>query len=242
MTNLKMELMLPYDTGRSEKSQKTFLLQHNSPHNLLITMAPTSEQLDAFAPLQWAVPHLTSPNWDIRTRVRTNDPSSDLFCRTAMRAHDGVSHWLELHPKPAPGEPVKTTLSLVKFGHGLGGYAGICHGGAILTLMDEALALPYVAQAGQVFGANMAEQHKATWDSLRQGKPLAEVLKGMYVTAKLDIKFLSPVLAPGIVGIETEVLDMSSSKMKVRAVMKDAKGTPLVQAEGVWVKIRGAKL
>jgi acyl-coenzyme A thioesterase PaaI-like protein len=157
-----------------------------------------------------------------------------------MRAHDGVSHWLELHPKPAPGETVKKTISLIKFGHGLGGYAGICHGGAILTLMDEALAYPLVVREWQTVDAQLAAQHKATWESLRQGKPLLEVLKGMYVTAKLDIKFLSPVLAPGIIGIETEVLEMTNSKMKVRGIMKDAKGTPLMHAEGLWVKIRGA--
>jgi acyl-coenzyme A thioesterase PaaI-like protein len=145
-----------------------------------------------------------------------------------------------MHLKPSSSESVTKTISLIKFGLGLGGYAGICHGGAILTLMDEALAYPMVAQEWGSVDANLVKEHSATWDALRQGRPWREVLEGIYVTAKMDVKFLQPVQAPGIVGIEVDVLDKTSSKMRVRGVMKDAKGTPLMQAEGLWVKIRGA--
>ena len=108
-------------------------------------MIPTSEHLEAFAPLGWATPYLTSPDWVIRERDRGDEPIADKFNRETMRANDGVQHWLELHPARKPGESVTKTISLVKYGIGLSGFPGACHGGALLTLMDEALAYVMVA-------------------------------------------------------------------------------------------------
>jgi acyl-coenzyme A thioesterase PaaI-like protein len=203
-------------------------------------MAPTWEQLEAFAPLEWAAPFLTSPQWSVRDRSRGTDPSTDKFCLNAMRANDGVSHWLELFLRPAPGESVQKTVSLIRFGSGLGGIPGICHGGATLALMDEGLAYAMIANEISDDDNHLADLHSNMWRAIEEGKPLAEALKGMYVTAKLDIKFLRPVPSPGLVGIETEVLEIKGPKMKMRGIMKDAKGIPVMQADGLWVKIGGA--
>jgi acyl-coenzyme A thioesterase PaaI-like protein len=204
------------------------------------TMAPTREQLEAFAPLQWATQYLESPDWVVRERTRGDIPKIDQFNRLTMRANDGVQHWLELHLRPAPGEHVQKTVSLIKFGPGLGGFPGICHGGATLTLMDEGLAYITVADSrGE--NEDIPSMHRGRWSALHeQEKPLAEVLQGMYVTAKLDVKFLRPVPCPGLIGIETEATEITGPKMKMSAVMKDSKGTPLMQADGVWVRIGGA--
>jgi acyl-coenzyme A thioesterase PaaI-like protein len=204
-------------------------------------MAPTPEQLEAFAPLEWATPYLTSSDWVVRERTRGDDPSTDLFSRLTMRANEGVQHWLELYLRPAAGENVQRSVSLIKFGAGLGGFPGICHGGAILTLMDEGLAHLMVANERGETDLDLSSLHKGMWKEINErGKPLAEVLKGSYVTAKLDIKFLQPVPCPGLVGIETEALEIKRHKITMRAVMKDSKGTPLMQADGIWVKIGGA--
>jgi acyl-coenzyme A thioesterase PaaI-like protein len=203
-------------------------------------MLATPEQLEAFAPMEWAMPYLTSPDWDVRERTRGDDPSTDIFGRIAMRANNGISHWLELYPKPAPGEDLKRTVSLVKFGNGLNGHPGICHGGATLTIMDEGLAYPMVVNEIARHGEDLNQMHKDMWIAIEQKRPLAEVLKGWYATARMDVKFLRPVPVPGLVGIETELLESTGNKMKMRAVMKDSKGTPLMQADGVYVKIGGA--
>jgi acyl-coenzyme A thioesterase PaaI-like protein len=204
-------------------------------------MAPTPEQLEAFAPLEWAIPYLTSPDWIIRERSRGSDPSTDQYNRVTLAGNDGVHHWIELHPRPAPGESVQRSLSLIKFGHGFGGFPGICHGGAILTLMDEALAYIWIANIRGETDLDLSSLHKRMWTEIReQRQSLAEVLKGSYVTAKLDVKFLQPVPCPGVVGIEAEAIEIKEHKMRLRAVMKDSKGTSLLQADAVWVKIGGA--
>lgn len=209
-------------------------------------MIPTPEHLETFAPLQWAIPYLTSPNWVTHNRNRGAGPGedTDAFCRYTMRAHNGVQEWLELYEKPTLGNSVKKSVSLCKFGPGLNGFPGIAHGGAILTLMDEALAYVMVANETLTNGVEFTKLGAETWrEMLADGRPPQEVLKGRFVTAKLDVKFLRPVLCPGVVGIEVEILENKGHKMTMRGIMKDGHGSPLMQVDGLWVKMGGtAKL
>jgi acyl-coenzyme A thioesterase PaaI-like protein len=205
-------------------------------------MTATPEQLEAFAPLEWAMPYLTSPDWNVLEYSRGTEAISAVFTRVSMYANDGVQRWLETYQKPTtPDAPVTRTMSLVKFGPGLIGFPGICHGGAVATIMDEALAFFMIANQLEKGEVDPSDVTQGRWKELHeQDKPLSEVLKGWYVTAKLDLKFLQPVLCPGLVGIETELVEEKGRGKKIRAVMKDAKGTPLMQADGLWVKVGGA--
>lgn len=207
------------------------------------TMAATSEHLAAFAPITWVTPYLTSPDWVVRDRNRGASPGEDpdCFCHNTMRAYDGIQQWTELYEKPPPQGKVTRTISLCKFGPGLNGFPGIVHGGALLTLMDEALAYIMVANETIEHGLEFVALDEKAWKQLHaKGRPPQEVLKGRFVTAKLDIKFLSPVLCPGVVGIEVNILENKAHKMTMRGMMRDGIGTPLLQADGLWVKIGGA--
>ena len=107
--------------------------------------------------------------------------------------------------------------------------------------MDEALAYIMVANETGATKSDFTKAGNGQWREMhKQGRPLSEVLKGWYVTAKMDLKFLQPVVCPGVVGIETELLEMKGRRMKMRAVMKDGEGVPLMQADGIWVKLGGA--
>lgn len=207
-------------------------------------MTTTPELLDAFAPLTWATPYLKSPNWIVCDRDRGSEPGEDTdrFCRETMRANHGVRHWLELYEKPAPGAKVTKSISLIKFGTGLNGFPGICHGGALFTLMDEAMVHVMVTNTVLEHGPGFVKSGEESWRlQLNEGRSAQEVLRGRFATAGTNIKFLAPVICPGVVGIETDVLEVKENTMKMRAVMKDRQGRPVVQAEALWVRV-GAKL
>ncbi|KAJ4368977.1 hypothetical protein N0V83_006059 [Neocucurbitaria cava] len=206
-------------------------------------MTVTSEDLEAFAPLQWVAPYLKSPNWVIRHRDRgsARDEDADRFCRDTMRAHNGIQRWLEMYEQPAPGNKLTLSISLCQFGPGFYGYPGIAHGGALLTLMDEALAGIMVANETIEHGVEFGRKVGIDWKKLLdEGKSPLEALESRLVTAKLDVKFLKPVLCPGLVGIQVEILEDKGHKMKIRGIMKNEKGTPLLQVDGLWVKLSGA--
>jgi acyl-coenzyme A thioesterase PaaI-like protein len=201
--------------------------------------------LEAFASLKWATPHLTSPAWDIRERDRGNfsiKDGTDRYCRLALQCEQGISHWLELTQLPPPGSKViSKTVTLVKYGESLNGFPGILHGGAIMSLMDEALGFAMVASERSIYGG-FGTRPQDWKKMLAEGKPWAEVLKGNMVTAKMEVKFLKAVLCPGVVGIEVDILECKGHMMKVRGVMKDGEGVELVRADGLWVRIGGPRL
>lgn len=212
-------------------------------------MTINPEHLEAFTPLKWATPLLTSPDWTVRKRLRASstDPTSDRFPRDTLSANDGMRLWIELYERPATGSSAVTrTVSLCQFGAGLTGFPTICHGGAVMTMMDEALAFAMCASeaaaAGKEFDDWSRAASEAQKEALGRGLPLEKILAGSFVTALLEVRFLMPVVCPGVVGIEVTVLESRRSKMKLRAVMKDGNGTPLVQTDSIWVRIGGAKL
>ncbi|KAH7116800.1 hypothetical protein B0J11DRAFT_101175 [Dendryphion nanum] len=205
-------------------------------------MTAATLDLDQFASLKWVAPYISSPNWIIKKRVRAaaGDEEADIFNRETMCLNNGVQHWIEMYEKPSPGTTdIKKSISLCKFGTGLGGFIGMCHGGAAMTLMDEALGFAMIASETERTGDWATTS--PSWKKLfAEGRPINEVLNGFMVTARLDIKFLKPVLCPGVVGIEVDVLENRGHKMKLRGVMKDANGVPLIQADGIWVRLGGA--
>lgn len=77
---------------------------------------------------------------------------------------------------------------------------------------------------------------------LREGTPFAEALAGWFMTASMDVRFLKPAICPGVVGIETEQVEYNGRKIKLRATMKDGKGTALITATAVFVRLGNTKL
>lgn len=214
----------------------------------------TSKFREAFAPLTWAVPYFDRPDWDLLPRRRTlvantSGAVSDNYGAETLSGESRIHAWAELYPKIALTHTpvVDRTISLFKFGPGLSGFPNICHGGAIMTMIDEALGAMMLAKMREVEGTDQATFIER-WDSMlgseggiEAGK-LSMYMKDFFVTAKLDLKFLAPVLCPGVVGVECKLVEKTKDRMKIDAVMKDGKGRPLVRAESLWVQMGKAKL
>jgi hypothetical protein len=93
----------------------------------------------------------------------------------------------------------------------------------------------------QIDFAKVDEETLQRMKMVQAGAPLFEALAGLYMTASLEVKFLKPVVCPGVVGIETELLENKGRMMKMKATMKDGGGTPLLITSAVFVRL-GAKL
>ncbi|KAF1962989.1 hypothetical protein CC80DRAFT_102274 [Byssothecium circinans] len=209
-------------------------------------MPASAEQIEAFATIKWATALLRSSEWNIRSRFRDFhlDADPDLFCRETMSANNGLQQWVELYENPAPGSTLTArTVSLCKFGEGLMGFPTTCHGGAVMTMMDEALGWAMIVQetmGSRTDPADWAKRYNENSKSmLKERAPLEKALKGYLVTAHLEMKFLRPVHCPGVVGIEVKIVEDKGYKMKLRAIIKNGDGTPLVQADALWVRLGG---
>ncbi len=207
-------------------------------------MTASHEQLESFASISWARPYLTSPDWVARPHKRgcTKVEDTNVFCKDTIRAFNGIQHWLELYETPTSGNKLKRVVTLCKFGTGLNGFPGIVHGGAVLTILDEALAAIMVGN--KILEGDPQWTQPQNWaEVLKEATSPEEVLRGNWLTVKMDVRFLKPVLCPGTVGVEVHVVEYRERKMILKAVMKDGKGTPLAQVDGVYVLMGGkAKL
>ncbi|KAJ4297764.1 hypothetical protein N0V90_005659 [Kalmusia sp. IMI 367209] len=210
-------------------------------------MSAYPEYHEAFAPLTWATPFLDHPDWRVYPRrrslkTRAPDESYDRYCSVTLRSDDGIQQWAELQQKPAPGSiVVPKTISLFKYGPAFTGYQTICHGGAVMSMMDEAFGNMMIAAQREAAGLDekaWAELTDNTWDRpLGEGQTLKNAMKGAYVTAQINFSFLKPVLSPGVVGVECTMIEHKGHKMRLAAVMKDGQGTPLVKAESLWIQL-----
>jgi len=191
---------------------------------------------EPFKSLTWAHHLFSDPQWDasIRGSRMGSTGTQDCFNRKTIRAHDGVRDWYEFSKKPStPSGPLTDAASLVSYGPGLMGFPGMMHGGAVSTLVDEALA----------WGMLCVEKHNGRVMNHRdstedEGEEELVDLEGWMATAWLNIKYLRPVPCPGVIGIETKVKDLGK-KMELSCVVRNEKGEALVKAEGLWVRLKG---
>lgn len=215
-------------------------------------MTTSDEFRAAFAPIEWAAPFLDHPDWLVYARRRTLKPRApdtayDNYCAVTLQSEDCIQQWAELSQKPSPGSrSVIRTVTLFKYGIGLTGYQTICHGGAVMSMIDEALGNMMIAAQREAAGLNpdaWVALTDNTWDTpIEDHASLRSRMKSAFVTAQLSFSFLKPVLSPGIVGVDVQLVEHKGNKMRINAVMKDGKGTALVKAESLWIRLGKEKL
>ncbi|EIN05400.1 Thioesterase/thiol ester dehydrase-isomerase [Punctularia strigosozonata HHB-11173 SS5] len=99
-------------------------------------------------------------------------------------------------------------------GRGLCGHDGIVHGGLLATLLDESL--------GRIAIVNVPEK--------------------VAVTARLTVDYKAPTKADQFIVIKASVVEKKGRKVVTRGVIEDLEGTTLVEASGIFIQPRYAKL
>ncbi|OAG05126.1 uncharacterized protein CC84DRAFT_1093505 [Paraphaeosphaeria sporulosa] len=212
----------------------------------------SDEFREAFRSVQWATPFLDDPNWHVYPHRRPLQPGAtdvahNNFGSMALRRDDCIQHWLELSQKPAPGSHAVTrSISLFKYGKGLTGYQTICHGGAVMSMMDESLINIVFATQAKAAGLSphaWVQQADETWGTpMKDGETLLSRMKGAFVVTRLNFNFMKPVPSPGVVGVECTLVEHTGNKMSITGVMKDDHGTPLVKVDSLWTRLGREKL
>lgn len=117
-----------------------------------------------------------------------------------------------------PERHVERISTLFEIGNGLSGNPNILHGGATMSLVDEAM--------GALIELNVA-----------LGKD-AEAFRSVSVTATLEIKFLQPVPTGQAVIATTWMESTERRKTRLRCEVMDEKGENLAKVTSTWVTIK----
>ncbi|KAI9507693.1 mitochondrial protein [Russula earlei] len=121
---------------------------------------------------------------------------------------------LALHPLVRARMDDSEALIIVHVGRGLCGHDGIVHGGLLATLLDESLARTAMQ--------NLPDK--------------------VAVTANLDINYRAPTRADQFIVFRVRLLEAKGRKARVSATIEDLDGKILIEASGVFVQPRYAKL
>lgn len=166
--------------------------------------------------IPWCAEHLDRPNQVIRSFSARRDKRSTQYLFTkVLNTPDALPHMLTLYDEPADGEVVNEVRALITLGRDVGGFEGICHGGMVMSLLDEV--------AGELGALN---QKSGVIDYK------------MVVTAYMNTKFHRPLLIPATVFSRTWVTKAEGRKFYVAVVIEDEKGNALASADALFMGVK----
>ena len=189
----------------------------------LIDPAVTFDDVQHFKSIPWCARHLAEPNLIVRRSWnRTLGPGlKDSLYSVTLNNPYAIASLLIFYPDPdaAPEGPqpsipeVKTFITL---GPLITGFAGVCHGGIVMTIIDEALSA--LVQVNRDRGAIKGHQ-------------------GL-MTAYLNTTFIRPVQVPGTFLVTARLEKVEGRKAFGSVVVEDENGVALTKGEGLFVMLR----
>lgn len=190
-------------------------------------MASTEPNLAHFLTIPWCAKTLSSPDWTNRTipsRTPKADGEDELFSRT-LHSPSTISHMLLAHPKVQAGEHIPFTYGYVTLAGGVNGFANVCHGGIVATLIDE-----FQGMSHTVF--RMRELELA----VERGEAHAKLIYSM--TGELSVRYNRPVKTPQTVLIVTKVREVIERKLWLDSEIFDGDGVSLATGKGLFIQVK----
>ena len=172
-----------------------------------------------FSAMPWCAAHLAKvPNLVFemsQTRIPKPRFEEALMAETLNRP-DAIAAFANFYSRPARPQDLLTEVgAFLTLGPMLNGWRGICHGGIVMTIMDECL--------GQLAAINRQ----------RGLGPDAEQM-----TAYLNTTFLSPVRTGTTVMVKARITKREGRKQFVEGHMEDANGVVLCRSEGLFIQLK----
>ncbi|KAK4188074.1 HotDog domain-containing protein [Podospora australis] len=225
MSSQPKQGQLPTVTPHLESNMKTIT---SSPANL----AQQAHHIAYFRSIPWCASLLDHPDIVISQSVsrviRPLHNMEDALISQTLNRTDAIPAYITFYspPSPSSGALVKEVSSLIALGPMVNGWDGICHGGIVMTLLDEVM--------GQLFAVN--KQRK-----VMKKEPL--------LTGWLKTKFLKPVYTgtkerANVVLVVAKLTEVEGRKHATEAVVYGEDGTELARADAMFVQLRpkGSKL
>ena len=190
-----------------------------------------NRDLAYFESIPWCATLLNDPKYVIMP-THCREPQAggmhSLFAET-LKTDRTISACLSLYKKPAASDArIEETKTLLAIGSGVNGYAHICHGGIVATVLDEAMGI-----------LDLAIKDRED-EVIRAAGGLAERVATF--TVELVVKYLKPVTTPQIVCATARISKIQGRKFWMKATIEDKSGIVLAMGEGIFVQKPWGKL
>ena len=200
-------------SSSSQKQKKSFS-----------TTTPKTEQMeiDHFRSIPWVAKHLSQPHLIInQSDTRRPKPNhGDTLISQTLNKEDGISAYITIIQQPAQEQELITEmLSFLTLGPQLNGWPGVCHGGIVMTILDEV--------QGQLFTQNKKQRKM-------KDIPL--------MTAYLNTKFSKPVRTPCTIMVRARITKVEGRKHWTEAVIlvedEQGKEVELARCDSLFVMLK----
>lgn len=188
---------------------------------------PVSDDIAPFRAIPECAALLSNPQitWSIPySRKPKRDTEDSLFAET-LKTSRNLTNCVVFYPTPTltstlPDPPPQILVPeinvLMTLGDGLNGFPRILHGGIVATLIDESM--------GMLQAVNLR--------ILRSSRPESSDIEFSRFTLDLRIKFVRPVVTPGVVWIVVKNVKLEGRKQWLSAELKQFLKSPDPSAEG----------
>ncbi|KAK4151166.1 acyl-coenzyme A thioesterase THEM4 [Chaetomidium leptoderma] len=190
--------------------------------------AATAAQIAYFRAIPWCAAHLSSlPDLVIDQAVsrRLSHSARDTLLSRTLNRPDAIPAYITFYSPSSSISPpslIREVKSFLALGPMLNGWEGICHGGMVVTLLDEVM--------GQVFAVN---------------KTLGRMEGNPVMTGYLNTRFEKPVRTGGaaekasVVMVTGRLVRQEGRKYWMEGDVQGEGGVVLARAESLFVMLRG---
>lgn len=199
-----------------------------------ITSTPANRAQEAhhiayFRSIPWCASLLEPPNLQIAQSVsrvlRPAQNMEDALLSQTLNRPDAIPAYITFFSPPADATAlVHEVSSLVALGPMVNGWEGICHGGIVMTILDEVM--------GQLFAVNKRRK-------VMKKEPL--------LTGWLKTVFLKPVYTgtkekANVVLVVARLAKVDGRKHATEAVLMGEDGAELARADAMFVQLKESKI
>ncbi|KAH6692381.1 HotDog domain-containing protein [Plectosphaerella plurivora] len=184
-----------------------------------------SENVDVkhFQAIPWCRALLEEPNIVRETASsRYLKPSGeDILFATVLNTPDTIKAFLALYRLPPPSPPgspatrIDEARFLITLGYNVAGYPHVCHGGIVMTILDEVIGL-----------------------LLPLNKERNAIPETSYMTGYLNTSFLKPVSVPGTYLCRSTIDKVEGRKYWMTGTIEDSTGAVVARGEALYIGLK----
>ncbi|ROW15688.1 hypothetical protein VPNG_02155 [Cytospora leucostoma] len=193
----------------------------------VMSEAASIDDVQHFKSIPWCAKHLATPDLVLmRSWGRTlGQGLRDSLFAVTLNTPYTVASILAFYPDPdasagpagPQSPPVEEIKTLISLGPLISGFAGVCHGGIVMAILDEVLS---------------------TCLHVNRQRGVIKARNTKLMTAYLNTTFLRPVEVPGTYLVRSRLQKVEGRKAFGTVWIEDENGAKLATADGLFVMIR----
>jgi len=180
--------------------------------------AAVAAEIAHFQAIPWCAKILSDPELIVdQSFSRFEKPGfEDTLLSHTLNSPETIPGFVTFYRPPADPKALVLELNaFISLGNLIDGWGGICHGGIVMTMLDEVM--------GQLPAINK----------------LRGVMKDVQLmTAYLNTSFLRPIKTPAVVKVTTRLVKQEGRKYYIDGVIRDENGNEMAKGEALFVMLK----